>query len=179
MSWTRRLIWAFWIFIALMLVWQFYTFNAKISAPPEHPKPDHYFFYQATKASEAAAAQASHDSAYVEQTSFSVENNVPNSSAFTCHVTLKNIGKTKAINVEVCVRPFRGALDHDPDSGGNQNTKPVDENSPLGQINQWVGFPDLDPGETSTQSVMFMKAGNSAFFGNNPKAEIVYQPEKE
>ncbi|HEX4138847.1 MAG TPA: hypothetical protein VHY09_00750 [Candidatus Methylacidiphilales bacterium] len=179
MSWTRRLIWAFWIFIAVMLLWQFYTFNAKISAPPEHPKPDHYFFYQGTKAAEAAAAAAVHESAYVEQTGFTVENNTPNSSAFTCHVTLKNTGKTKAINVEVCVRPFRGAMDHDPDSGGNQDTKPVADNSPLGQMNQWVAFPDLGPGESSTQSVVFMKVGNPPFFGDNPKPEISFQPEKK
>jgi hypothetical protein len=176
MSWTRRFIWAFWIFVVIMLLWQFTNYNAKISAPPDHPTQGHFFFYQHTDA-DAAAGAADHQGPFVEQTSFSVEDNTPNSTAFTCHVTLKNTGKAKAINVEVCVRPFRGTLDGDPDNGPNTD-KLLDDNSPRAQINQWITFPDLGPGESSTQSAVFMKQGASVY-GNNPKAEIVYQPEKK
>jgi hypothetical protein len=177
MSWTRRFIWAFWIFLAIMLLWQFYTYNGKIEEAAAQPKQEHFFFYQPTVASEKAAA-AIHDGPYVEQTNFTVEDNTPNNTAFTCHVTLKNTGKAKATSVSVCVRPFRGTALFDPDSAQRNDTKMLPDDSPRGMINQWVTFPDLDPGESSTQSAVFMKNGTGAY-GNNPKAEIVYLPEKK
>ena len=175
MSWTRRFIWAFWIFVAVMLLWQFYTYNAKISAPPAHPTQDHFFFYQ--PAPGAAAAPVEHDGPFVEQSSFTVEDHTPSDSSFTCHVTLKNSGKAKAIDVSVCVRPFRGAI-MVTDDNGNGN-RPISDDSPRAQINQWVSFPDLDPGQSVTESVMFMKDSGATAFGENPRPEIVYQPEKK
>jgi hypothetical protein len=157
--------------------WQLYSCNDKIAQAAAQPKQEHFFFYQPTKASEAAAA-AVHDSAYVEQTGFTVEDNVPGGSSFTCHVTLKNTGKVKAINVEVCVRPYRGALAGDDDGGPNLN-RPIPDDSPRAQINQWVSFPDLDPGESSTQDVVFAKDNGPSLYGDNPRAEIVFQREKK
>jgi hypothetical protein len=179
MSWTQRFIWAFWIFVIIMLVWQFYDYNKKISTPdPNHPAQDHYFFYMPKAGSGgAAAAAAEHDGPYVEQTDFRVEDGVPTSVSFTCHVTLKNIGKAKATGVEVCVRPFRGTQVYDDTSARNDN-KVLPDDSPLAQISQWVTFPDLAPGESSTQSAVFMRA-NTSDYGENPKPEIIYEPEKK
>jgi hypothetical protein len=176
MSWTRRFIWAFWIFVVVMLLWQFYQYNQKLSTPdPTHQTQDHYFFYQPTPG--AAAAPVEHGGPFVEQTGFRVEDSTPTGSSFTCHVTLKNTGKAKAINVEVCVRPFRGTLDGSEDAGLNTN-KLLSDDSPRAQINQWITFPDLAPGESSTQSAVFMKQGASEY-GSNPKAEISFTPEKK
>ncbi len=56
-------------------------------APPEPPQPD---------------------VAKVKQTAFSTSPNTPNEGNFTCHVTLKNVGKVKATHIQVMVSPFRG-----------------------------------------------------------------------
>jgi len=178
MSWTRRFIWAFWICLGVLICWNLYSCNDKIEkTAAAQAKPDHYFFYQPTH-TDAVAATAVHESAYVEQTKFTVEDNTPSESAFTCHVTLKNTGQTKATSVEVCVRPFRGTLDGSEDNGPNVN-KPLADDSPRAQINQWVAFPDLAPGESSTQSVVFVKDGPSSNYGENPRAEITFLPEKK
>jgi hypothetical protein len=178
MSWTRRLIWVFWIFVISMLLWQAYQYNQRLSAPdPQHPTDAHYFFYQPNPHANAAAAPAVADGPDVEQTAFSVEDNTPTSSNFTCSVTLKNKGKAKAINVQVRVRPYRGQPVGDLDTG-RADLRPVDENSALSQFGQWVEFPDLAPGESSTQTVMFVKQvdGN---YGNNPSPEVMFSPEKK
>jgi hypothetical protein len=175
MSWTRRFIWLFWIFVISMLLWQCYQYNAELSKPGATPQQQHFFFYQPTP---GKAPPVEHEGPFVEQTAFAVADNTPAVSSFTCHITLKNTGKGKAINVSVCVRPYRGTLLNNGDDGGHNDTKLIDDNSPRAQINQWVTFPDLDPGQSSTQSVIFYKEGASSY-GTNPKPDIVYQPEKK
>lgn len=175
MSWTRRFIWAFWIFVITMLLWQAYQYNAKISAPAEHPTPEHFFFYQHTG---KAAGPVEHDGPFVEQTGFDVLDNTPTDTSFTCRVTLKNTGKAKAINVGMSVSPFKGALAENVDDGGRNDSRKLSEADPLTQIKQWVSFPDLDPGQSVTQSVVFTKVGSSEY-GTNPKPQIVYEPEKK
>jgi hypothetical protein len=174
MSWTRRAIWAFWIFVIMMLLWQFYVYNDKLSQPEAQPKQEHYFFYQR---STSKPEPVEHDGPFVEQTGFSVEDNTPTSTSFTCRVTLKNTGKAKAINVEVMVRPYLGASASDADDGGRNDSKTINADSLLGQISKSVSFPDLEPGESKTEDAVFYK--QSSNYGNNPKPEIVYQPEKK
>jgi len=175
MSWTRPFIWAFWIFVISMLIWQAYQYNQKISAPdPQHPTDAHYFFYQPNP--HAAAAPVVSDGPNVVQAAFSIQDNTPTTSNFTCNVTLKNTGKAKALNVQVRVRPYRGQPMGDTDMGRTAIV-PVSDDSTLGQFGQWLEFPDLAPGESSTQSVMFVKqAGGN--YGNNPSPEILFSPEK-
>lgn len=160
-----------------MLVWQAYQYNQKISAPDvQHPTDGHYFFYQPNPHA-AAAAPVVTDGPDVEQTAFSVADNTPTTSNFTCSVTLKNKGKAKAVNVQVRVRPYRGQPVGDTDMGRTAIT-PISDDSAMGQFGQWVDFPDLAPGESSTQSVMFVKqvGGN---YGNNPSPEVMFSPEKK
>jgi hypothetical protein len=176
MSWTRRFIWTFWICLGVLLCWNLYSCNDKIAQEAAQPKQDHFFFYQPTK--ETAAAAAVPAGPRVEQTGFQVEDNTPTNGAFTCHVTLKNTGKSKAIDVQVCVRPYRGSDAGNEDSGPNVSA-PIPDDDPRAQVNQWVSFPDLDAGASSTQSVVFTKEKDATNFGNNPKAEIVFRPEKK
>ena len=176
MSWTRRFIWAFWICLAVMLCWNLYSCNDKIAQEAAQPKQEHFFFYQPTK--ETAAAAAIPAGPRVEQTGFRVEDNTPTDGAFTCHVTLTNTGKGKAINVQVCVKPFRGGVSGNDGDGPNVSV-PIPDDDPRAQINQWLSFPDLDPGQSSTQSIVFTKERGASNYGDNPKAEIVFQPEKK
>jgi hypothetical protein len=191
MSRTRKLIIAFWIFIVIMLLWQFYTYNQGLKqAAIDHPQQEHFYFFQTNAAAPSAPAPAQPSGPDVEQTAYSVEENTPTSVSFTCHVTLKNVGNAKAVNIQVRVRPYRGMRLGDEDVG-NSTLKILDENDPLSQFGQWVGFPDLAPGESSTQSVIFLNQGTAipvvpgvsatGIPGEAPeklKPEIIFSPEK-
>jgi hypothetical protein len=168
--------WVFWIFVITMLLWQFYQYNEKLSTPdPQHPTQEHFFFYMPNP--HAKAAPVEHEGPFVEQVAFRVQDNTPTTVNFTCFVTLKNNGKAKATNVQARVRPYRGTIAGDLDAGHNSLT-PIDENSAMSQYGQWIDFPDLAPGESSTQSVVLLKqAGGN--YGQNPSPEVIYEPEKK
>jgi len=155
------LIICFWIFIGGMLIWQFYTYNQGLShEEADHPTQQHFWFTNSASAAAPAASAEAHQGAYVEQTHYTVENNVPGRGSFTVHVTLTNVGTAKAVDVSVRVRPYRGMRLGDEDVGHSE-LKILDENDPLSQFGQWVDFPDLAQGESSTQSAVFLGQGNA------------------
>jgi hypothetical protein len=179
MSRTRKLIIAFWIFIGCMLLWQFYDYNQGLKeASVEHPTQQHFWFTNSVATAPGAPAQAHRDGPDVQQTGFSVENNAPSTGNFTCHVTLKNVGNAKAVGVQVSVRPYRGITLDDQDEG---HARPADvtlsDSDPISQFGQWVTFPDLAPGESSTQKVFFLSR-TDVIPGTNPNPEIQFQKEK-
>jgi hypothetical protein len=176
MTLMRKLIIAFWIFIVIMLLWQFYTYDQGLKqASIDHPQQEHFYFVH-TNAAPGASSQAHIEGPDIEQTAFVVENNVPGSGSFTCHVTLKNIGNAKAVGVQVNVRPYRGISLGDEDVG-HATTATLSDDDPISQFGQWLTFPDLAPGESSTQSVTFT-GRNDAKPGRNPKPDILFQTEK-
>jgi hypothetical protein len=168
----------FWVFIVGMLLWQFYDYNDSMTRQAiEHPQQTQFFFYH-TNAAVAPAAPIEHKDAFVEQTKFTVEENVPGTGSFTCNVTATNNGQAKAKNVQIKVRPYRGVRTDDDDDGPNTVTiTTLSDNDPQAQINQWVSFPDLAPGESNTQSVVFLASGNYSP-GKNPKPEVVFETDK-
>ncbi len=174
----RKLIIAFWIFIGCMLLWQFYSYNQGLKeAAISHPTQEHFFFYNTNPGgAPAAPAQPKHNGPDVQQTGFSVENNAPGRGSFTCHVTLKNLGNAKAVGVQLWVRPYRGITRGDVDEG-HADMSTLSDTDPIAQIGQWVSFPDLAPGESSTQSVVFLSRGDVTP-GTNPNPEIHFQTEK-
>jgi hypothetical protein len=190
MSRTRKLIIAFWIFIVIMLLWQFYTYNQGLTqAAIDHPQQEHFWFTNSV-AAPAAPTQPHANGPDVEQTGYSVEENTPTSVSFTVHVTLKNVGNAKAVGVQVRVRPYRGMRLGDEDVG-NSPLRILPEDDPLSQFGQWVSFPDLAPGESSTQSVIFLNQDNATpvvlgvsttGIPGQPQEkltpEIIFEPEK-
>jgi len=177
MSRTRKLIIAFWIFIVIMLLWQFYTYDQGLTqASIDHPQQQHFWFTNSASAAPVAPTPEQHTGADVEQTGFMVENNKPGAGSFTCQVTLKNVGNAKAVGVQVNVRPYRGTSTYDEDVG-HQKVIVLDDNNPISQFGQWVTFPDLAPGDSSTQSVVFISR-TDARPGANPHPEILFQTEK-
>ena len=108
MSRTRKLIVAFWVFIIFMLAWQFYSFDsATKQAAIEHPQQTQFLFLPPST-TPAKSAPGQRHGPDVQQTAFTIENNVPNQGSFTCNVTLKNVGSAKAVGVQIRVRPYRG-----------------------------------------------------------------------
>ena len=154
MSRTRQLIIAFWVFIVIMLLWQFYIYDKGITtAATTHPTQEHFYFIH-TNAPTSVAPPVEHQGAFVQQTNFAVQNDVPATGSFTCQVTLKNLGHAKAAGVQVSVRPFRGTPPATRTWASRRSRR--SDNSALAQFGQWLNFPDLGPGESSTQSVIFL-----------------------
>ena len=177
MSRTRKLIIAFWIFIGCMLLWQFYSYNKGLDqAAIAHPQQKQYWFTNSVATAPAASTQPTRDGADVQQAGFSVEDNAPSTGSFTCHVTLKNRGNAKAVGIQVSVRPYRGISRGDEDAG-HTDMSVLSDSDPISQFGQWVTFPDLAPGESSTQSVVFL-GRTDVRPGTNPKPEIHFQTEK-
>jgi hypothetical protein len=177
MTWMRRFKYTFAAFIIIMLLWEAYQYNEKISkVDPLHPTQQHFYFIH-TNAHMTVAPPMRNDGPDVQQTNFVVENNTPGNASFTCLVTLKNKGKVKAVNVQVNVRPYRGAKIGS-DDVGRTSSKPLDDGSPLAQLGQWVSFPDLASGASDTESAVFTKQ-TGVNFGNNPTPDIIFEPEKK
>ena len=176
MTRTRKLIIAFWILIIVMLLWQFYDYNRSMTQDAiDHPKQGHFFFYPPSD-KVATSAPVHADGADVQQTNFTVENDAPSTGSFTCHVTVKNMGKTKAVGIQVKVRPYRGVSNYDQDVGHQKSTVLTD-NDPLSQLGEYVSFPDLAPGESSTQTISFISRDDFKP-GSNPNPEIIFQTAK-
>jgi hypothetical protein len=176
MSRTQKWITAFWIFIGCMLLWQFYSYNEGLKQQAiEHPQQTEFWFTNAAP-TKAAPTQAAINGADVQQTAFAVQDNTPNTGSFTCQVTLKNVGNAKAVDIQISVRPYRGVSNYDEDVG-QQNVIVLSDDDPLSKFGQWVSFPDLAPGESSTQSVTFLSRSDFKP-GNNPKPNIMFQTEK-
>jgi hypothetical protein len=175
MTRTRQLIIAFWVFIAIMLGWQFYSYNVGMQTRAEQPQQDHFFFYQTNAAHPVAPKMVYHGPA-LQQIAFRIEPNTPPGN-FTCDVTIKNVGIAKATNIQINVRPFRGILNGDPDFSRQNDVKPIDDNSSLAQISQWIAFSDLGPGESETQSATFINVSGVSP-GTNPDPQIEFEPEK-
>jgi hypothetical protein len=159
-----------------MLVWQFYTYNQGMTQEAvDHPKQEHFFFFH-TNAMAAANAptDARHSGAFVHQVRFTVHNDTPSRGSFTCEVTLKNDGDAAATNVEVHVRPFKGSMLGDEDM---TVYKPLPDNDPTSQMGQWVTFPDIAPGQSAMQAVVFLNQGGLKP-GSNPDPEVVFESVK-
>ena len=173
---TRKLIIAFWVFIVGMLLWQFYDYDQGFKqAAIDHPQQEHFWFTNSV-AAPAAPTQAHRDGADVRQTGFSVTDNAPGAGSFTCHVTLKNEGNAKAVGIQVSVRPYRGITRGDEDVG-HTDMSILSDDDPISQFGQWVSFPDLAPGESNTQDVIFI-GRTDVRPGTNPNPEIQFQTEK-
>ena len=175
MSWF---ITVFWLFIATMLIWEFFSYNKNYGQTQAAlPQDTHFFFYNTnTDAKPAEASTPKVDGPDVEQTLYSTEDNTPTPGNFTSHITLKNVGSAKAVDIQIRVRPYRGTMTQSGEMS-DQGNKYLDENDPLSQYGQFVSVPDLAPGASATIDVVFPDHANVSP-GNNPKPEIDFGTEK-
>ena len=138
-----------------------------------HPQEQEFFYTTPPPGVNAPAATPTAEAtADVRQITYSVQKDTPTTGDFTAQVTVKNVGGKKAVNVQVHVRPYRGAAIDSSDIG--PVLPPLTENDPLSQYGSWITFPDLAPGESSTATAVFLTSPRMAF-GKNSKPEIVFQ----
>jgi len=151
---------AFWVLVGSMLFWQFHTYNRKLdkAVADAGPRQEHFYFINAAQTNTTVAnpnPTIKPDGADVKQVSFSFQNNVPNPGSITCHVALKNEGNMKATDIQIQVFPFRGALVGTEDDN-NDPLHAIPDSDPAAQYNQWISFPDLEPGQTMTKDAVFL-----------------------
>ena len=153
MSPMRLLIVAFWIFIGGVLVWQAYTYEIN-SEKIQDAKPQHFFF-DPSKDNKPAAADPNLHVADVRQTGYSITNDPVTKNIF-CHVVLMNKGNTKAVGIQVFIKPYyRATVDQSRNAGGKL-PYPLSDSDPRAQLGQSFGAADLAPGESCTVTATFM-----------------------
>lgn len=161
-----------------MLLWQFYNYNQALNQEAAaHPQQERFYFYNTnTGPTTPAVTRPAIDGADVHQLAYSVEPNKPGPGNFTSTVILKNVGNAKATGIQVMVRPYRGIKIGDEDNGP-ATAHMLDENDPTSLYGQWLTFPDLAPGESATQTIVFASQPNITP-GTNPNPQILFQSEK-
>jgi hypothetical protein len=158
-----------------ILIKQFYDYNQNLAAAPV-AAPQHFFYNMANAPETAPAVVApSLHAADVRQENYAAVVNADTSSC-TATIVLKNYGNARATGIECEVRPYRGAIVGQ-DELGRQIMHPLSDSNALAQIAQWVTFPDLDPGEESTQTLTFFSQPGFRP-GANPDPQIIFQTAK-
>ena len=175
------LIIGFWAFIGFVLIWQFIDYNSSVDKQAEaHPVQAHFYFYN-TNTAPVHAAGPRMESGDVQQIRYWAEPGKPSGGMFTAHVFLKNMGKTTATAVQILVRPYRGIqMGNDTSDGFHHRgaqSGTLSDSDPLSQFGQWVSFPDIPPGETVTEDVVFTARPGYAL-GNNPNPQIIFSGDK-
>ncbi|HUB67433.1 MAG TPA: hypothetical protein VL981_08120 [Candidatus Methylacidiphilales bacterium] len=177
MSKWRILAVAFWVFIAIMLAWQAYTYNNRVVAEAQARPESHYIYHTISPPPPPKALAAD-----VRQTAYHVIPGSPEPDSFMVTFTVKNVGNTTATGVEVNVRPYRGIPNADEDDGDaharvssiSRALGPISDQDPLSQIGQWVSLPDLPPGQSSDESAVFPnKPGIEP--NQHPQLEITFK----
>jgi hypothetical protein len=175
MSQTRWLILLFWVIVIGGLIKGAYDFDSNLqSKAAAHPTADETFFTPLP--GQASAPPAPADAADVQQVAFTTQDDTPGAGSFTCEVTLKNQGNEKARNIQIQVRPFKGA-EVGTDEVGHTHPGVLSDTDPRSQLNDWLAFPDLAPGESSTQSIVFTSRPGVEP-GQNPKPVINFDSAK-
>ncbi len=176
MTRSQKIITAFWVFIIGMIIWSFFSYNSSLNQQAEqHPEQTKFIFLH-TNAAPIAPAAAHPDKAEVQQIGYTVQMDTPSAGNFTALVTLKNVGAMPATNVQICVRPYRGATNYDEDVG-HSDPRGLSDDDPLSKFNDWLSFPDLAPGESMTRPIVFTTR-TEIKPGHNPKPQIVFTSDK-
>src|ERR1700761_3875921 len=155
MTRTRKLIIGFWVVIILLLLWQFHDYNQGLEKKGHEEVQQQHFFFVPTNAGPQAPPKPVHEGAYVEQIAYNVQRETPGAGSFTCNMTLKNTGTSLATSVQGAIYPFRGTRLGDPDNG-HSDSKVISDTDARSNIVQWVNFPDLAPGQSETESAVFI-----------------------
>ncbi len=174
MTRTRWLIALFWIVVGALLLEQCHEATEKAIKEGRDNPPRQYFFTAPPGPAQPAAPAVKEPD--VRQTAFTVKEETPGPGSFTCYVTLRNFGavhRPRHLDPGPAYRGVRyGAEDI-----GHLSHRVLAETDPLSQYSASLSFPDLKPGESSTQPVVFLNQANVKP-GFNPRPEISFEVAK-
>jgi len=184
-SW-RTFIIVFWVFVGGMLAWQAYNYNNQVAAYAQAHPEQHAFYDPNAHATQTPPKAPAPD---VRQAAYQVIPDSPQPGSFTVRFTVKNQGNAAATSIQVKVRPYRGILNGQednghahgltpvPSDGANGSVAPYSDDDPVSQYGQWVNMPDLAPGQSASDSVIFAEEADK-IPNENPKLEIDFEPAK-
>jgi hypothetical protein len=165
---TRWLITGFWIVILVLGVKAFYDFNSKVSATPA--VPEQHWFPPGMPGSEPAAKPNVADVRLIHY----VPHVAPGAMSFTADVVVQNFGMKKATGIQVRVQPYVGNTENSKTAPGPDEIPNLSGGDPMVNVFQWVDFPDLAPGATSTQTITLSRRSD-ADPAQSFKPQVVFQ----
>ena len=166
MTTTRWIITAFWA--VMILVGLTYAIESILAPPPPVAPEKHWF--PAPLPSSTTTTSAGAD---VRMTHY-IESNA-GISLFNVAVTLKNFGQKKATGVQIKIFPYTIGRDMDPNVHG-PDEMPVThgQGDILQTASQDITFPDIAPGDSSTQTVSLPMRSDGDPSDSQPKPEIQF-----
>ncbi len=169
---------AFWIIVCLGIAWKAMSYNRHLDQAivAAGPQQQHFFFIHGQTNTATQDAPPKPDGADVQQVGFSYTMYSPSRQYVTCHVTLLNKGNRKATDVQILVYPYRGII-LNADNDNHTDGHALLADNPLSQINQWVAFPDLDPGQMMTKDAVFLNTTTETP-GDDPYPQIIFHTAK-
>jgi hypothetical protein len=166
---TRWAITAFWTI--LIVVGAYYAiYYAMLPVPP--PPPEEHFFPAAPDAPPPPVADAD-----VRMTHY-VAHITPGSATFSVDVTVQNMGAKKATAVQVTVHPYVGSVDVDKSQNGPDEIPNQMGGDPMRFVVQNLGYADLDPGQSATQSFTLPMRSDADAAQRDDKAQAVFETAK-
>ena len=168
MTTTRWAIVAFWSVIILVGAYYFLSYSA---APPPPPVPEQHWFPPPLPGS--TPAQPPPD-AEVKLTHYMVHLQ-PGAMSFSVDVTVQNIGSKKATAVSAIVHPYVGSQDTNKNAIGPDEIPLQQGGDPMAVVTQTLNYPDLDPGQTGTQSFTLPMRSDADASQRDDHAKVAFQ----
>jgi hypothetical protein len=167
---TRWAIAAFWIFMAVLGVY-YAVHDVMLPAPPPPPPPQQGLL-PALPGPAAPAAAA--PNAEVKLTHYATHI-TPGALEFSVDVTLQNVGSKKATGVQVMVHPYVGNQDTNKSQMGPDEIPGQQGGDPLHNVVQNLDYPDIDPGQTATQSFTLPVRSDADPAQRDDSAQVIFQ----
>jgi hypothetical protein len=166
---TRWAIAAFWTILIVMGAY-YAIYYAMLPAPA--PVPEQHWFPPAPGAPPPPVADADiHLTHYVAHIT-------PGSAEFSVDVTVQNVGAKKATGVQVTVHPYVGNMDVDKSQNGPDEIPNQMGGDPMRFVTQNLSYPDLDPGQSATQSFTLPMRSDADAAQRDDKPQITFESAK-
>ncbi len=163
---TRWAIAAFWT-ILIVMGGYYAVYYAMLPPPPQPPEPHWFPPAPGTPAPPAPNAEV--------KLMHYVEHTTPGSAEFSVDVTVQNVGGKKATAVQVTVHPYVGNTDVDKSQNGPDEIPNQMGGDPMRLVVQNLSYPDLDPGQSATQSFTLPMRSDADAAQRDDKAQVVFQ----
>jgi hypothetical protein len=165
---TRWAIVTFWVLV--VLAGAYYALDySMVPAPP--PAPEQHWFPPPLPGSQPPPRPPDAD---VKLTHY-VAHITPGAPTFSVDETVENQGSKKATGVEVVVHPYIGNQDTNKKEYGPDEIPGQQGGDPMANVVQSLGYPDLDPGQTATQSFTLPMRTDADPSQRDDKPQIIFQ----
>jgi hypothetical protein len=165
---TRWAIAAFWVVMLLAGVFYFLDYSA---LPPPPPVPEKHWFPEPLPGTVTTVQAVNAD---VKLTHY-VAHITPGAMSFSVDVTVQNRGRKKATGVQVTVHPYIGNQDTNKQAIGPDEIPLQQGGDPMANVVQNLNYPDIDPGQSATQSFTLPMRSDADPSQRDDKPEITFQ----